>query len=285
MNKEEIIKKIQKVKKYIIKKLENKEQLLNELSKTKEFMIKIFHKLVVYIKKNYPAWEAKAIKYYTFIKAKYLILNEEFKRHPKIAKIIGSLLILFLVMLLSLTDNSKKQESPVLNVEVTVPTKTPEVIEDMEDIIEEEISDEDIIIDNTKDEEKENKDTDKVVLNFTAKTIKPISFDVYYTNKREVWFDAQHYVTHQGQSGIHTYSIVLPEEVIYRIRLDFGTNPGKVTIKNIYLSGGMQYDLNDFSIYEFKQLENIKRNKDGSLTFTSTGDDPYMAYRRMVRHY
>ena len=285
MNKEEFIKKIQEVKKYIIKKLENKEQLLKELSKTKEFMIEIFHKLVVYIKKNYPAWKAKAIKYYAFIKAKYLILNEELKRHPKIAKIIGSLLILFLVMLLSLTDNSKKQEAPVLNVEVAVPTKTPEVIEDMEDIIEEEISDEDIIIDNTKDEEKENKDTDKVVLNFTAKTIKPISFDVYYTNKREVWFDAQHYVTHHGQSGIHTYSIVLPEEVIYRIRLDFGTNPGKVTIKNIYLSGGMQYDLNDFSIYEFKQLENIKHNKDGSLTFTSTGNDPYMAYRRMVRHY
>jgi hypothetical protein len=87
---------------------------------------------------------------------------------------------------------------------------------------------------------------------------------------------------YQGKAGEEKYSIVLPTDKIYLIRFDFGENPEEVTIKNIYLTGSQKADLNDFTYCDFNELENIRKNEDGSLTFTSTTSDPYLAYRKQL---
>ncbi len=204
------------------------------------------------------------------LKAKLINLYIYIKKEPKKAiVIVGSIFFIILFIFSLKLSEDKKEEPSLIKEEVSVPIEEP--------IIEEPIIEEEEVI-----EKKEHKDIDKVVLNFTAITSKPILFDIYYTNERNVWFDGNHYVTHQGKSGRNDYSIILPEDTIYRIRLDFGENPGKVIIRDIYLSGTQNFDLNDFSVYEFNQLEGVKYNNRG-IIFTSSGNDPYMAYRRSLK--
>lgn len=116
------------------------------------------------------------------------------------------------------------------------------------------------------------------VLTFDATSEKPLNYQVFYTVKREVWYDASHVVEHEGEAGTHKYSIVIPSDKVYRIRIDFDSNPGKVTIKNIYLDGTQKADLNNFDGYAYNQIDSKTKNQDGSLTLTSGEDDPYMEY-------
>lgn len=116
------------------------------------------------------------------------------------------------------------------------------------------------------------------VLTFEATTDKALNYQIFYTVEREVWYDAGHVVEYSGEAGNHKYSIVIPSEKIFRIRIDFDSNPGEVTIKNIYLDGAQKADLNDFDGYAYNQIDAKDKNKDGSLTITSQQDDPYMEY-------
>lgn len=118
-----------------------------------------------------------------------------------------------------------------------------------------------------------------VVLTFTATSEKDFNYEVFYTVEREVWFDAGHMVEYPGKSGTHRYSIVIPSDEVYRIRLDFASNPGTVTVKDIYLMGAQRADLNQFGEYELNQIDKAVVNEDGSFTIISAQDDPYMAYR------
>ena len=88
-----------------------------------------------------------------------------------------------------------------------------------------------------------------------------------------------HVVAEEGKTGTHNYSIVLPEKAVYRIRLDFGSAPGTVTIKNIRLEGSQKADLNDIANCEINQIDKLTENEDGSITVTSAQEDPYIAYR------
>ncbi len=126
---------------------------------------------------------------------------------------------------------------------------------------------------------EEVKKPTNVVVNFTATSENPITYEIFYTTEREVWFDGSHVLSIEGKEGEYTYAIDLPLEKIYRFRLDFGSNPGKVTIKDIYLSGTQEYDLNSFDLYEFKNINNAKIDDNGNITFSSDNEDPYMAYR------
>jgi hypothetical protein len=118
-----------------------------------------------------------------------------------------------------------------------------------------------------------------VVLTFTATSEKDFNYEVFYTVEREVWFDAGHMVEYPGKAGTHRYSIVIPSDEVYRIRLDFASNPGTVTVKDIYLMGAQRADLNQFGEYELNQIDKAVVNEDGSFTIISAQDDPYMAYR------
>ena len=52
-----------------------------------------------------------------------------------------------------------------------------------------------------------------------------------------------------------------------------------VTLKDIHLSGEQTADLNDFNNYEYNDIQSKTINEDGSVTISSEGRDPYMAYR------
>ena len=116
------------------------------------------------------------------------------------------------------------------------------------------------------------------VLTFETTTDKALTYQVFYTVEREVWYDAEHVVEHKGKAGTNKYSIVIPSEKVFRIRIDFDSNPGKVMIKNIYLDGTQKADLNNFGGYAYNQINSKTQNRDGSLTITSEEDDPYMEY-------
>ncbi len=261
-----------------------KEQIIKKLQELKDLVIKETKKLVSNTKKRYPIWRDLAIKYINIAKENILILYTKAKDHPR--QCVVALCVFFAAILL-INLGTKETIEPIIETELKEPIKEIEVIKEeptKEEVIVEEIEEEPIIEEKVVDEKKLDKEIDKVVLNFTATTTKPILFDIYYTNKREVWFNGSQYISYQGKKGTNKYSIVLPEDTIYRIRIDFGENPGKVIIKNIYLSGSQQFDLGDYSVYEFNQLENVRYRKNRYLTFTSTGNDPYIAYRRSLRN-
>ena len=116
------------------------------------------------------------------------------------------------------------------------------------------------------------------VVTFTATAEKEFTYAIYYTVEREVWFEEKYKVEYPGKIGKHKYSIVLPEKEVFRVRIDFGSNPGEVTIKDIFVTGSQKADLNNFADYELHQFEKTTQNKDGSFTIKSTQEDPYMAF-------
>lgn len=158
--------------------------------------------------------------------------------------------------------------------------QVPEVVQVPEKSIEEPVQ--------KPEENKEVETPEKVVepeipqvttLNFTATTDTDFEYEIFYTDKQYVWFTPDKSFTHKAVKGKNTYSIELPETKVYRIRLDFGSNPVNITIKDIHLSGEQNVDLNNFDAYEYNDIQNKTINEDGSITLSSEGRDPYMAYR------
>jgi hypothetical protein len=118
-----------------------------------------------------------------------------------------------------------------------------------------------------------------VVVNFTATLEKNFTFQIFYTEEADEGYAENKSVKQAGTLGTRTYSIVLPVGHISGFRLDYGENPGQVSIRDIKLVGSQTADLNNFSEYDTNQMENININEDGSLSFTSEGYDPYMMYK------
>lgn len=218
--------------------------------------------LVKYTKENYPLLKEKTIKLIVILKQKSILLYNELKANPKQAITAGVILfIAILLLIVGISTNSPKEKIVIPDVS----------IKDIKSV-------------DTVDLAKAAKPKN-VIFNFTATTTKPIVFEIFYTLKREVWFDKDHSILIEGKKGTKEYSVVLPSDKIYRIRLDFGSNPGKVTVKNMYLSGTQEFDLNNYARYELNQLENVIIAKENSsISFVSSGRDPYMAYRpRLIR--
>lgn len=221
--------------------------------------------------------------------AKCCQLCTEVKKDPK-QLIVGAIILVVALLLLffAFKESDKPQEKvvpqPVVEqkaevkepvVEPTVPAVQPKE-EEPEDLITE-----------SQEELKPVKEVIKIepknaVLTFTAKAAQDFDYQVFYTVEREVWFDPTHVVTHKAKAGTHKYSIVLPVKEIFRLRLDYGEAPGKVTIKDIYLTGSQTADLNDFTLYDFNQIDSYKVNKDNSLTINASGNDPFMIYQKAL---
>lgn len=122
---------------------------------------------------------------------------------------------------------------------------------------------------------------ENTILSFTATTEREFEFQIFYTIKPNEDFDEGKAWFVPAEIGTHEYNIVLPMSEIYRIRIDFGSAPGRVNIKDIYLKGIMQADLNDFTKYSFSQLDDIQINRNG-LSFVSEQEDPMMVYEPLL---
>lgn len=214
--------------------------------------------------------------------AKCCQLCTEVKKDPK-QLIVGTIILVvaLLLLLLAFKGSDKPQEKVLIKpvVKQDISTKQPEKKQVAElpktkaATVEKSV--------NAAEEAMKIKAKNAIVT-FTAKADKDFDYQVFYTVEREVWFDPSHVVTHKAKKGTHKYSINLPVKEIFRIRLDFGEAPGVVTIKDIFVAGSQFADLNDFTAYDFNQIDSHKVNKDNSLTIKATGNDPFMAYHRAL---
>ena len=73
--------------------------------------------------------------------------------------------------------------------------------------------------------------------------------------------------------------VVIPEDKIYRLRFDFGSNPGRVTLKNLELKADTYMNFNDWNHYDYVNIERHKALKNGWLKLYSTHVDPQMIFK------
>lgn len=220
--------------------------------------------------------------------AKCCRLCTEAKKDPK-QLIVGAIILVvaLLLLLLAFKGSDKPQEKVLIKpaVEQTEDVKAPAVQQDIETTQQKKQPEAEVPA--LKGNEKAAKEAMKIkaknaVVTFTAKADKDFDYQVFYTVEREVWFDPSHVVTRKAEKGTHKYSIVLPVKEIFRFRLDFGEAPNEVTIKDIYVTGSQFADLNDFTKYDFNQIDSHKINKDNSITIKASGNDPFMAYQKAL---
>ncbi len=233
-------------------------------------------------------------------------MEEKDVKITKKQMIVAGIIVLVAIILLASVFGGKKEEAkaPIVKVEEKLPVQEENKVQEptVEQIEEQKVEQEVQPIEEvapapaptpqvvTTEEENTEKNIPEVtkevievepqnsVLTFETTTEKALNYQIFYTVEREVWYDASHVIEHQGEAGSHKYSIVIPSGKVFRIRIDFDSNPGKVTIKNIYLDGTQKADLNNFDEYAYNQIDAKDKNKDGSLTITSQQDDPYMEY-------
>lgn len=111
---------------------------------------------------------------------------------------------------------------------------------------------------------------------FDSQSNTAISYQVFYTTEPDTQFSERQSVKKQVSAGTRHVNIWLPADHIERIRLDIGSKPGKVTLKNITLS-----DFDGMSIDRFVPNDQIQEFNilDNTIVLSSTNKDPYIIYQ------
>ena len=110
-------------------------------------------------------------------------------------------------------------------------------------------------------------------LTFHADSEKEIRYQVFYTDASGHSMATESYPVPTGSNCV---KILLPTESVKSFRLDPGSNPGKLTLKNIKVSGDEIVELKDFDNYRYFNIKEHTANEDGSLTVISDHGDPYI---------
>lgn len=112
---------------------------------------------------------------------------------------------------------------------------------------------------------------------FYADSEKDLNYQIYYTIDDLTKFNEEQKVMQLVPAGSSCVKIIIPTEQITRFRLDTGSYPGKLIIKNLKISGNKTVKFIDFDKYFYsKDISNHTVNEDGSLTIISDKSDPYM---------
>lgn len=106
---------------------------------------------------------------------------------------------------------------------------------------------------------------------------RPFSLQIFYTTEQNENFNPQHSVRQDVTPKDTHVEVVIPENKIYKFRIDFGRNPEKVVLKNVEIFADQYINFNDWRNYAYKNIEKSKINKDdNTLTIYSKHKDPYM---------
>ena len=106
---------------------------------------------------------------------------------------------------------------------------------------------------------------------------KPFELQIYYTIEQSERFSYIHSIKKQITPADTHVEIVIPEDKIYKFRIDFGRNPEQVLLKNVEIIADQYINFNDWYSYAYMNIEKNKvHKKDNTLTVYSTHDDPYM---------
>lgn len=111
---------------------------------------------------------------------------------------------------------------------------------------------------------------------FNADSEKDIFYQVFYTEDNKGAFKGELSARLKVESGSNFVKIILPTEKVGRLRLDTGSNPGELTLKDIKISGDETVEFKDFGKYRYNKIDKHTVNDDGSLAIVSDKDDPYI---------
>ena len=109
--------------------------------------------------------------------------------------------------------------------------------------------------------------------------VKPFALQIFYTTEQNEDFNEKHSVRKSVTPDNKHIEVVIPEDKIYKFRIDFGINPEKVLLKNVEIVADQYINFNDWHNYAYMNIEKSKINhKDNSLIVISTHKDPYMIW-------
>ena len=126
--------------------------------------------------------------------------------------------------------------------------------------------------------EEANVPAKPIILSADIETEKPFKLQIYWTEDDFDNFHGQQSVFRDVEIGPSHIEQEIQADMIHKIRLDFGSNPGKVSIKNIQLNGvsSVSLDVNRFGYFS----SDIQNHEvvDDALIIESDQSDPYAIY-------
>ncbi len=107
----------------------------------------------------------------------------------------------------------------------------------------------------------------------------PFNLQIFYTTEQNEHFNEKKSVKKSVTPEDKHLEIVIPEEKIYKFRLDFGSNPGQLELKNVEIIADQYINFNDWESYVYRNIEKVKiHKKENTVTLISTHRDPYMSW-------
>ena len=124
----------------------------------------------------------------------------------------------------------------------------------------------------------EPKKAASIVLSMDIETERPFMSQIFWIENDSENFNEKQSVRQQVEQGATRYEKEIPTDIVHRIRFDFGSNPGKVVVKNIRLSGANPVDLDVNEFMPFSKDIQSHEVVNGALIIVSEQRDPYMIY-------
>lgn len=117
-------------------------------------------------------------------------------------------------------------------------------------------------------------------LSFTYQAEKENACQIYYAEQSRP-FSAEQSFRVDCKKGKGHVTLLLPARQTQRLRIDFGTAPGKVSIRDIRLKGKETSHLLQDGDFTPKNIKTY-READSQIDFTSTHKDPQLIYNKLI---
>lgn len=133
---------------------------------------------------------------------------------------------------------------------------------------------------NSRAVERKNYEPSPLTMVLDMELTKPIQLQVFYLKDKNGKFNEQSSITKSLTPADTHVEVVIPAERIYNFRLDFGSNPERVLLKNIEIKGDIFLNFNNWHDYAYVNISKHKiHHNDNSLELYSRHNDPYMVFQ------
>ncbi len=110
---------------------------------------------------------------------------------------------------------------------------------------------------------------------------KPFNLQVFYLHEKELFSESESIRKNVKPIDKHI-ELPLSVDVIRGLRLDFGSNPGKIVIKNIEVKANHFVNFNDWTDWRYINIDKHTILSDGKLEIVSENRDPYIFYNPQI---
>lgn len=107
---------------------------------------------------------------------------------------------------------------------------------------------------------------------------KPFELQIFYLKDKNERFNQQSSIRKKVTPQDTHIEVVLPVKRIYNFRIDFGSNPEKVVLKNVEIKGDIYLNFNNWHDYVYLNMDKTKVNDRDYLEIYSKQQDPYMVF-------